>query len=69
MAQTDDIRLYQTGDTSGGFGTTKLDQMSNVGDDYSACDAAYEGADFFEVGYWKGMHSHSSSPLPHFSCL
>ncbi len=29
--------------------------MSDFGDDHSAHDAAYEEADFFEVGYEEGM--------------
>ena len=42
-------------DTSGCFETTKLGRMSVFGDDSCASDAAYEGADFFEVGDRKGM--------------
>ena len=37
-------------DTSIRFGTTKLNQMSDFGDDPYAGDVAYEGADLFEVG-------------------
>ena len=42
-------------DTSGYFGTTKLNQMSVFGDVSYADDGAYEGADFFEVGDQKEM--------------
>ena len=40
-------------DSSGHSGTTKLQQMSDLGNDPYACDMAYGGADFFEVGDWK----------------
>ena len=34
-----------------------LHQTSNFGNDYSTLDAAYEGADFFDVGNRKAMRS------------
>ena len=42
-------------DTSSCFGTTKLDQIPIFFDDHSACDVAYEGANFFKFGDRKGM--------------
>ena len=41
-------------DMSGCFGTTELDRMSVFGDNFCASDAAYEVANFLEVGDWKG---------------
>ena len=42
-------------DTSGCFGTTKLDRMSVFGNNSCAGDMAYEGGDFFKVGDQKGV--------------